>query len=72
MTDSGFRSAPPRRRRWLLFVPFAVVVVLAAVWTCVWFYAANRAEADLAALRQRERQAGRTQICTSQSIGGYP
>src|ERR1700745_901148 len=72
MTDSGFRSAPPRRRRWLLFVPFAVVVVLAAGWTCVWFYAANRAEADLAALRQRERQAGRTQTCTSQSIGGYP
>lgn len=72
MTDAGFRSAPPRRRRWLLFVPFAVVVVLAAVWTCVWFYAANRAEADLAALRQRERQAGRTQTCTSQSIGGYP
>src|SRR4051794_11885314 len=72
MTDSGFRSAAPRRRRWLLFVPFAVVVVLAAVWTAIWFYAANRAEADLAAWRQRERQAGRTQTCASQSIGGYP
>ena len=72
MPDSGFRSAAPRRRRWLLFVPFALVVVLAAVWTAVWFYATSRAETDLAAWRQRERQAGRTQTCASQSIGGYP
>jgi hypothetical protein len=72
MSHSGFRSAAPRRRRWLLFVPFALVVVLAAVWTGVWFYAASRAETDLAAWRQLERQAGRTQNCASQSIGGYP
>jgi hypothetical protein len=72
MIDSGFRSAAPRRRRWLLFVPFALVVVLAAIWTAVWFYAASRAETDLAAWRQRERQAGRTQTCASQSFGGYP
>lgn len=72
MSHSGFRSAAPRRRRWLLFVPFALVVVLAAVWTGVWFYAASRAETDLAAWRQRERPAGRTQNCASQSIGGYP
>jgi hypothetical protein len=72
MPDSGSRSAAPRRRRWLLFVPFALVVVLAAVWTAVWFYATSRAETDLAAWRQRERQAGRTQTCASQSIGGYP
>ena len=72
MAHSGFRSAAPRRRRWLLFVPFALVVVLAAVWTGVWFYAASRAETDLAAWRQRERPAGRTQTCASQSIGGYP
>jgi hypothetical protein len=72
MPDSGFRSAAPRRRRWLLFVPFVLVVALAVVWTGVWFYAAGRAETDLAAWRQRERQAGRTQSCASQSIGGYP
>jgi len=72
MPDSGFLPAAPRRRHRLLFVPFALVVVLAAAWTGVWFYAASRAEADLAAWRQRERQAGRTQTCASQSIGGYP
>ena len=59
-----------RRRR--LFVPVAIVVVLAAGWTGFWFYAAARAEADLAAWRESARQAGRAQDCASQSIGGYP
>jgi len=59
-------------RRRLLFVPAAVVVVLAAAWSEFWFYAAARAEADLAAWRERARQAGRAQDCVSQSIAGYP
>ena len=59
------------RRRWVLFAPFLVVVV-AAGWSALWFYVAGRAEADLAAWRANERQAGRTQHCASQSIGGYP
>src|SRR5262245_1288137 len=61
-----------RRRRWPLFLPFVLVVVLAAGWTGVWFYAAARAETEIAAWRERERQAGREQQCASQSIGGYP
>src|SRR5262249_45632661 len=72
MSDPGFRSAAPRRRRWLPFVPFALVVVLAAASPAVWFYAALRAESDLAVWRQGEQRAGRTQTCASQSIGGYP
>src|SRR5262249_56906894 len=68
------QSAPPAaapRRRWLLFLPFALVVLLAAAWTAVWFYAAARAETEIAVWRARERQAGRAQDCASQSIGGY-
>src|SRR5215831_10628480 len=72
MPDPGSFSAVPRRRRWLLFMPFALVVVLAAGWSVVWFYAAARAEPELAAWREAERRAGRTQDCASQSIGGYP
>jgi hypothetical protein len=72
MPHSAPVSAVPRRRRWLLFVPFALVVAIAAAWTVLWFYMAGRAEAELAAWRERERQAGRTQNCASQSIGGYP
>src|SRR5262249_53500068 len=55
-----------------LFVPAAVVVVLAAAWSGFWFYAAARAKADLAAWRERARQAGPAQDCASQSIGGFP
>lgn len=65
-------AATQRRRHLLLFVPFALVVALAAAWTLLWFYAVGRAEAELAAWRENERDAGRTQDCASQSIGGYP
>ena len=71
MSQSAFPAAA-RRRRWPLFLPFALLLLLAAVWTAVWFYAAARAQAEIAVWRERERQAGRAQDCASQSIGGYP
>ena len=47
--------APVRRRRlWPVFVPFGIVVVLAAGWTGLWFYAASAAEKALAGWRARE------------------
>src|SRR5262249_17927339 len=61
-----------RRRRWPLFLPFILVVLLAVAWTAVWFYAAGRAQEEIAALRVREAKAGRAQDCASQSIAGYP
>jgi hypothetical protein len=67
--SASLASAP---RRWLLFLPSALVVLLAGAWTGLWFYAAARAEADMAAWRAGERQTGRAQDCASQSIGGYP
>jgi hypothetical protein len=63
---------PVRRRRWPLFVPFILVVLLAIAWTAFWFYASDRAQAEIAAWRAHERQAGRLQDCGSQAIGGYP
>src|SRR5258707_986914 len=71
MMSSAFPAAAPRRR-WLLLLPFALVVLLAAAWTGVWFYAAARAEAEIAVWREREQQAGRAQDCASHSIGGRP
>src|SRR5947209_9810347 len=61
-----------RRRRWPLFLPFALVVLLGAAWSGFWFYAAARADNETAAWRERERQAGRQQRCASQTSGGYP
>jgi hypothetical protein len=72
MSHSTYPAAVLRRRRWPMFLPFALVVVLAVAWTGLWFYAASRAESEIAAWRARERQAGRLQDCASQSIGGYP
>src|SRR5207253_9309171 len=60
------------RRRWLLFLPFVLVVVLGIGWTGLWFHAAGRAETEIAAWRERERQAGRQQDCATQTLGGYP
>ena len=72
MTQAAYPLALRRRRRWPLFLPFALVLVLAVAWTGLWFYAAARAEAEIAAWRELEHQAGRFQDCASQSIGGYP
>src|SRR3981081_4897006 len=72
MSQSSIPAAAPRRRLWPLFVPLGLVVLLAIAWTALWFYAAGRAETEIAAWRASERQAGRLQDCASQSIGGYP
>src|SRR5438477_11950205 len=62
----------PRRRRWPIFVPTAVVIVLAAAWTAFWFYAASLAETAIAGWRAREAHAGRIHECGMQAIRGYP
>jgi hypothetical protein len=62
----------PRRRRWPLFVPFALVALAAIAWSGLWLYASARAETEIVAWREREARAGRAQDCATQSIGGYP
>ena len=63
-------SRPPGR--WRIFLPLAVVVLLAAAWAGFWYYAAARAQSELAALRAREAAAGREVSCANESIGGFP
>ena len=73
MTAHAFDSAAARpRRRWRIFLPLAAVVLLAAAWAGFWFYAAARAQSELAALRAREAAAGREVSCASESVGGFP
>jgi len=60
------------RRRWRLALPLAIVVVLAVGWTGLWNYAARRADAELAAWRDREAAAGRIFGCGTQRIAGFP
>jgi hypothetical protein len=61
-----------RRRLWPVFVPLALVVALAIIWTGLWFYAASAAETTLAGWREREAKSGRNYSCGKQTIGGYP
>jgi hypothetical protein len=69
MSDS---AVPSRRRRWPVFVPFAVVAVLAALWTGGWFYFAGKARGMIDDWRAGEAKAGRAFDCGAQSIGGFP
>lgn len=66
--------APTRRpyRRWRLFLPFAVLLALAVLWSIGWLVLRGRAEAFVDAWFAREREAGRAWSCPDRSIGGYP
>ena len=68
MTD----LSPTSRRRWLLFAPFVAIVVLAAVWSAAWSFAARSAEATIAAWIDHEAKLGRVYDCGSRQSGGYP
>lgn len=65
-------SRASRRPSWLILTPFAAVVVIAVIWTAVWFFATSQAERLMAGWQDREAQAGRIYNCATQSIGGFP
>ena len=62
----------PRRRPWLIATPLILVLVLGAVWSGVWFFAASEAEKRINAWREQQAGAGRKFDCATQSVGGYP
>jgi hypothetical protein len=66
------RPPKTRRRLWPIFVPLALLVALAVIWTGLWFYAAAAAENTIAGWRAREAKSGRNYECGSESIGGFP
>jgi hypothetical protein len=72
MSNFASPTVAAPRRRWPLFLIFAVVIGLVIAWTGLWFYVAAQAKAEINTWRDRERQAGRLQSCASLSVGGYP
>jgi hypothetical protein len=75
--DDAGESWPPehekrRPRRWLLWMPFVLLLVLAAAWSGGWFYMASLAEKKIEDWRAREAQRGRVYACGSQTVGGFP
>jgi hypothetical protein len=67
-----YEPAARPQRRWRIALPLALVIVLAAGWSGVWFYAAGRAQDGLAAWRARQATAGRVVSCGQQDFSGFP
>ena len=60
------------RRRWPLYLPFVLVVLLAVLWSGAWYYIAARVPGDIAAWQAREAEAGRAYECGGPHIAGFP
>jgi hypothetical protein len=62
----------PRRRPWLIATPLVLVLVLAAAWSGIWYYAAGEAETRVNDWQAQQAKAGRVFSCGSQKVGGFP
>ncbi len=62
----------PRRKPWLIAAPLILVLVLAAAWSGVWFYASGEAETRINDWQAQQAKAGRVFTCGSQTVGGFP
>jgi hypothetical protein len=69
---AGSARAQPRRRRWRLWALPAAVILLAALWTVLWYVSASVADRALAGWVEREAASGRAYACGTQTIGGFP
>ncbi len=49
-----------------------LVLVLAAVWSGFWFYAASHVDEKFDEWRAREAKSGRTYDCLNRAVGGFP
>jgi hypothetical protein len=61
-----------RRRLWPFYAPFIGLVVLAILWTALWFRASNVTQETLQGWFDREARTGRLYSCGSPRIGGFP
>ena len=57
---------------WRMFLPLAIVLFLAAIWSGYWFIASGIAQDRLAAAREKLTAEGLTLSCVKEAWGGYP
>ena len=65
------KAATPRKP-WIVIVAVTAVVVLAAVWSGMWFYASHRAQREIDAWMAREVLKGRKWSCADRGLAGFP
>jgi hypothetical protein len=70
--DLPCAPAPKPRSRLGVFLPFALLLVVAVLWTAGWFYIRDRATREMDGWLAREAAAGRAWTCADRSISGYP
>jgi hypothetical protein len=61
-----------RRRRWPPYVAVIGLAVFAALWTGLWFRAAETAQRTLLGWFAREAKTGRIYGCGAQTVSGFP
>lgn len=67
------QAAPPARKKsWIIFLPLALFLLIAAGWSAAWFFAANHAEREIDAWIAREARLGRIWNCGERHLAGYP
>jgi hypothetical protein len=64
-------SLSSRRRRWPLLL-VVLIVVLAGLWSALWYHGVGVAERTIEGWKAREAQSGRVYTCATQEIGGFP
>jgi hypothetical protein len=69
---SDMTLAPRRRPLWRLFIAPVLLLIAAAAWSAVWFYAASQVDVAADAWRAQEAKAGRIYDCARRSVAGYP
>lgn len=62
----------PASRRWRIFMPTILFLLLALGWSAAWVWAAGKADAVVDAWIAREARKGRTYACGERHVGGYP
>jgi hypothetical protein len=63
-------SVRRRNRRYIGML--VLVAALFGGWSCLWYFAAGKAQEAIDGWREREAKSGRAYTCGSQTLGGYP
>lgn len=70
--DPFHEETAPRRARWMIFLPFSLLILLGIAWSGFWYVAAGKADEAVEAWIAREAAHGRVYACGTKQVVGYP